>query len=128
MDKTAVTVMVEDFWRSFIPVAFSGDQNTAALIVERFQKQINDMAAIMPNEEAAMFCQMVEEQRERLFQEYNTNPAALKERLGIPDGIASIQNSAQNTDRRMNLGEIAVRTAVRATIWESIRSIFRIIR
>jgi hypothetical protein len=126
MDSAAVTAMVEDFWRSFIPIAFGGDQRTAALIIERFQKQIDDMAKLMSSDDAAMFNQMVEEQREILFNEYNANPAKLKARLGIPDGAESGLAPEPQRSNRMGLGELAVRTAVRATVWETVISLFRL--
>ena len=55
LDRAAIVVMVEDFWRSFIPVAFAGDERTATLIVERFQKQIADMAGLMPEDVLVQF-------------------------------------------------------------------------
>ncbi|CAN5437334.1 hypothetical protein BH10PSE14_BH10PSE14_25130 [soil metagenome] len=125
MDQVAITVMVEDFWRSFIPVSFAGDQQTAVLIVNRFQQQIDQMAAIMPTGEAESWLSEVEAVRERLFNEYNANPAALKQRLGIPDPQPVRRGGAR---QRQGLGELAVRTAVRATVWETIISLFRAAR
>jgi len=126
MDRAAITVMVEDFWRSFIPIAFNGDQRTATLIVERFQKQIEDMAALMPADEAATFNQIVEEERDSLFKEYNANPNKLKARLGVSAPKAT--PPAAGGGKRMRLGELAVRTTVRATVWEAVISLFRLAR
>lgn len=128
INRTAIIVMVEDFWRSFIPVSFNGDQKTAVLIVERFQKQIEDMARLMAAGEAAAFNQMVEEERERLFREYNANPALMKARLGVPDEHGAPRNPPGRRSNCMGLGEVAVRTAVRATVWESIIGLFRLAR
>ncbi len=126
MDRAAITVMVEEFWRSFIPIAFAGDQQTATLIVERFQKQIGDMGALMPAEEAATFNQMEEEERDILFKEYNANPKKLKARLGVSARDVRPQSASRNN--RMGVGDFAVRTAVRATVWETVRSLFRLAR
>jgi hypothetical protein len=128
MDRADITVMVEDFWRSFIPIAFNGDQRTATMIVERFQKQIDDMAKAMPATDAAQFNQMVEEERDRLFKEYNANPARMKARLGVPDGFGAESVAKGPRSNRMGLGELAVRTTVRATVWESVTSLFRLFR
>lgn len=127
MDRAAITTLVEDFWRSFIPIAYNGDQRTATLIVERFQKQIEDMAGLMPARDAVRFNEMVEEERERLFREYNAGPAQLKARLGVSDGDGSFPAKAQRGNR-MGLGELAVRTTVRAAVWEGVIALFRFAR
>lgn len=124
MDRAAITVMVEDFWRSFIPIAFSGDQRKATLVVERFQKQIEDMAALMSDGDAATFNQMVEEERDILFREYNANPQKFKARLGV--SAPRETPKAARRSNRMGLGELAVRTTVRATVWETVISLFRL--
>jgi len=126
MDRAAITVMVEEFWRSFIPVAYNGDESTAILIVERFQKQIEDMTALMPTSEAARFAQMVDEERGLLFDEYNANPEKLKARLGIITPI--VPPKAVRVGEGMDLGRLAVRTTVRAAVWESVISLFRLAR
>lgn len=127
MDQAAITRMVEDFWRSFLPIA-STDQQTAALIVERFGNQVDDMAALMSPEHAATFIDMVEQERARLFDEYSANPARLKARLGVPDLTGAGPMIRQRQSNRMGLGELAVRTTVRATVWQGVASIFRALR
>ena len=126
MDTAAITAMVEDFWRSFISAAVNGDQRTGAVIIERFDKQIDDMAKLMSNDEAASFYQIVEEQRAILFNEYSVNPTKLKARLGISGGATSPLAPQRGQRHRMGLGEVAVRTAVRATIWETVIALFRL--
>jgi hypothetical protein len=75
----------------------------------------------MPSEQAKTFTQTVEEQRQILFDEYGRNPEALKHRLGLAGPPAV-------TYQQQGLGEMVVRTAIRATVWESVFSLFRLFR
>jgi hypothetical protein len=123
MDRSAVTQMVEDYWRTFVSLA---QTHTAAAqdASRRFDERVGQTADRMEPLEASAFLQAVEAERERLGSEYAANPAAQKRRLGIPlgnDAPASYQGRSAS-----NLGNLVVRTAVRATIWESIWALFRL--
>jgi len=72
-----------------------------------------------------MFLRAIEEERDLLFNEYRRNPDALKRRLGL--GPVNRSNLVVH-HQRQSIGEMAVRTAVRATIWETVISIFRAFR
>lgn len=125
MDDIEITVMVEDLWRTMLSATASGNGDAATAAVNRFQKMIEEMAALMSPADAESFNEMVENAREKLFREYNADPEALRERLGVGNarGVTYEPNSS-----RMGLGQVAVRTAVRATVWESIYSLFRAFR
>jgi hypothetical protein len=69
----------------------------------------------------AAFTEMVREEYRFLLQELERNPQALFQRLGVNMG----RTARQRVYRRQGLGELAVRTAVRATVWEMIWSLFR---
>ena len=125
IDRAAIRSMVEDHWRSFISVAVSNPQ-IGFQSLENFDERIQATAALMPPERAAMYLQAVEEEREILFNEYNRNPDALKRRLGL--GPVRQPNRVVHQHQRQSIGEMAVRTAVRATIWESVISLFRAFR
>jgi hypothetical protein len=77
------------------------------------------MASSMDPETAKMFLQAVEKERELLFTEYNRNPDA---RLGLAPLYS--RNAVIRRPQRQSIGELAVRTAVRATIWETVISLF----
>jgi hypothetical protein len=125
IDRAAIRSMVEDHWRSFISVAVSNPQ-IGFQSLQNFDERIQATAALMPPERAAMYLQAVEEEREILFNEYNHNPDALKRRLGL--GPVRQPNRVVHQHRRQSIGELAVRTAVRATIWETVISLFRAFR
>lgn len=123
IDRDAIRSMVEDFWRSFLAVGRTNPvigQQT----VMRFEERIKSTAALMPGDQAQVFLKAVDEERETLFNEYNRDPDALKHRLGLPLDATPVVLYQQ----RQGFGEMAVRTAVRATIWESIFSLFRVFR
>jgi len=194
--------MVEDHWRSLLAVAKQNPQVAKESIL-RFQERIQTTASLMQTEHANTFLQVVEEEREVLFTEYERNPDDLKRRLGLRSNIIaettfdpetvratvrddyevlrqiavipglSVAAAAAEVDaeldrltrshvkgmtpdqagqfmrtyneeynrlvierlqnetchyQRQTIGEIAVRTAVRATIWESVLSLFRLFR
>lgn len=117
--------MVEDYWRAYIPAIQTSGKEAALEVSQRFEQRVEQTAQLMDPLEAAAFRQAVEAKRERLIQEYTADPAALKLRLGINLGVDA---PAQRRRGSGGLGDIAVRTAVRATVWESIWSLFRVFR
>jgi hypothetical protein len=125
IDRAAIRSIVEDHWRSFISVAVS-DPQIGFQSLQNFDERIQATAALMPPERAAIYLQAVQEEREILFNEYNRNPDALKRRLGL--GPVRQPNRVVHQHQRQSIGELAVRTAVRATIWETVVSLFRAFR
>ncbi len=123
IDTASIREMVEDYWRSFI---FIGRQNPSAgaSLIKRFDERIASMASLMEQEKASLFLAAVEGERERLFTEYERNPSALTARLNIQP----VQRHAapQAAPRRgQDFFGLVARTAVRATVWEVVRSLFR---
>jgi hypothetical protein len=126
MDRSIITGMVEDYWRARIATMQTGDLKAAMEIGQRFDERIEETAGLMPPLEAAAFRQSIEAERERLIQEYTQDPVALKLRLGINLGVdAPVHTQVSEANA---LGGLVVRTAVRATIWESVWALFRVFR
>ena len=126
MDRSVITGMVEDYWRARIP-AMQNDGMAASLeVTQRFEERIEEAARLMPPLEAAAFRQTLDAERERLIQEYTADPVALKLRLGINLGVDAPGQA--HVGGGGGLGGLAVRTAVRATVWESIWALFRAFR
>lgn len=111
--------MVEDYWRSFLAMA-SQNQSVARDIQLRFDERIAAMASLMSKENANVFLMAIEEERDKLFLEYDRDPDAQKRRLSI-----QFNRNQQPSSQRNEMGELIVNTAVRATIWQVIFSIFR---
>ena len=126
MDRDVIIGMVEDYWRIVIPAMQTGGADAFADVSSRFEERIKQTAALLPPVEAAAFSQTIDAEREKLIQEYQANPVALKKRLGIDLGRDA--SEVHKTSGRQGLGELAVRTAVRATVWESIWALFRAAR
>lgn len=125
MDRNIVSGMVEDYWRAYIPAVQTSGMEAALEVSQRFEQRVEQTAQLMAPLEAAAFRQAVDAERERLIQEYTADPAALKLRLGINLGVEA---PAQRRRGSAGLGDIAVRTAVRATVWGGIWSLFRVFR
>jgi hypothetical protein len=83
VDEAAIREMVEDFWRAFIATART-DQAASARSVHSFEERIAKMAETMPERQRPIFLHTIDDERERLFQEYQRDPEALKRRLGLP--------------------------------------------
>jgi len=127
-DRSAIRAMVEDFWRSFLAVG-RHNPDVGRETIMRFEERLSATAALMPPAQSATFLRVVDEEREVLFQEYERNPDALKRRLGLGqnDAVVCVQHRGGG-HRQQSLGDVAVRTAVRATVWESVRELFRLFR
>ena len=82
VDREAIRSLVENFWRSFLTTAQSNPA-TSQETLEKFEGQIDGLAAMMPLEQASAFMAVVEEERQALFQEYSKSPESLKIRLGL---------------------------------------------
>jgi hypothetical protein len=135
VDRAFVRRVVEDHWRSVVlfwrdvgatqPI-ISRDE-FARLTVERlrqFNERNETTAALMQPKQAATFQKMIEEEDTLCFEEHQRDPDALYRRLGL-NLTSNPQPQGRVTYHRQGLGELAVRTAVRATVWELIWSLFR---
>lgn len=123
MDRTVIVDLVEDYRRSIIPAMQTGGLAAYNDVNARFEERVKQTAVLLAPVEAASFSQIVEAERERLMAEYQADPTAVKNRLGF-----SLGRDDPRRNRRPNpqgLGEMAVRTALRATIWKSIWAVFR---
>ena len=122
-DALPVRKMVEDHWRAFL---LEGRQDPAGgvWLIESFEQRIQAQAESMPANKGAAFKAAVERERERLFSEYENNPKMLMQRLNIGQVFGSDHPPTRHGNRQ-GFGELVVRTAVRATVWEIVRSLFR---
>ena len=97
--------------------------SAAANLINRFDERIASMAAMMAPEKARLFVTSIENERDKLFAEYQQNPIALKTRLNIQSTPHQI--TIQPTRSGQGFGSLVARTAIRATVWEIVRSFFR---
>jgi hypothetical protein len=132
VDRIAIREMVEDafrsqmlFHRNYIDAhphrTPQESQDAAYEFYQRWAHRIEATADLMPPDKGAAFRDMVGEEYGFLIKELERNPQALAQRLGVVMGGPA----PQVVYRRQGIGEMAVRTAVRATIWELIFSLFR---
>ena len=125
LERSKITDIVEDYWRAFITAMQLHGSDAASNVSHEFDGRIAEASRALGPMEALSFAQAVEADREKLMAEYVSDPGALKRRLGLSLG------TDRKTKRRsggQELGNLAVRTAVRATVWESVRAIFRLFR
>src|SRR6185312_7197512 len=119
MDRDVIRGMAEDYWRAAIPLIQSRELDVAQELGQKFEQRIQSVANSLPPLESAAFLQAMDAERENLIAEYKSNPYALKKRLGTPLGRDQSSESFQ-ANRRSDLGDLVVRTAVRATVWDTI--------
>jgi len=122
VDRTAIRVMLEDGWRAFMT---AGRQNLQLAIENklRSEERIQATAVLMSSEQARAFLQTIEEERAILIAEFDRIQKAFMARLGLLQPRCPVVMYQQQS-----LGEMAVRTAIKATIWESIFTLFCIFR
>ena len=135
VDRATIRQMIEDFWRSGVlfgrhwgethPNADPESFRAAATdFSERFWGRIDATAELMPLEQAKIFRQIVAEEDTICFGEHQNNTDAFYRRLGLNLTRTPVPSSPV-VYHRQGLGELAVRTAVRATVWQLIWSLFR---
>jgi hypothetical protein len=95
--------------------------NAAIAEADKFTERMNAIAALMSPEQAKEFAQIAFEETQSLRGEMRRDFKALARRLGVE--IRPTQPAYQS--HRMGLGELAVRTAVRATVWDIVGSLLR---
>lgn len=114
--------MVDESWRAFLTFAARGSGELGKECLLRFDEKVQKQARDMGPDGKRWF-DLVEEQRGLIFDEYSKDPAALKRRLGVPGA-----GSPRGRGHSSGLADVAVRTAVRATVWQSIAALFRMTR
>lgn len=126
--------LVELHWRLFLSAAGRGDEDGARKLILGFERNCEENKAKVirgeggPKHTPEEFRRMVhyiEEARCRIADEYDRDPVALKRRLGVPVSVSASVPVRQSN--RMGIGEMAVRTAVRATVWTVVRDLIRAI-
>jgi hypothetical protein len=142
IDRAAARQFVEDFWRTLMLAGRDLARRYPTMTREceavwreeahelhvGFERQRDFIADLMSPERAALFLRMVDEEDETCFNEEQSNPVAFYRRLGIDETYGSRRPIASSAYQGRGLGNLAVRTAVRATVWESIYSVFRMFR
>jgi hypothetical protein len=118
-DRATVRKIVEDHWRATLPLR--GDrmraQNTTLIdqMSNRLGDQTDSWINSLPPDQGNELDRIFNEEMRLSIAEWERNPVGLKRRLGVLPGSVS---------HRQGIGEMAVRTAVRASIWEGIFRLF----
>lgn len=128
------TDLVEEHWRLFLCAAARGDEKGARKQILEFDQTCEESKARVARgefspkdnpENVRKITQYIEEVRGHIADEYDRDPVALKRRLGVP--VSAPAGTSQRPSNRMGIGEMAVRTAVRATVWTVVRDVIRAI-
>lgn len=122
-DTNQCRLLVEDGWRKFLNFAAEGSPELGKQCILRFEQQTADSAAAMQPRDAEVFLDAIQKERDKIFDEYTQNPEQLKTRLGVKSHSSKNLNSHPGS-----IGKTVINTAVRATIWQSVRSLFRYLK
>ena len=120
--------VVEDFWRTLVSIGrSSGSVNEAqgklVELEQMFHAGIDNIVGSLPPAKASAFREAVEDEDKALALLRQTNRKAFFERLKLPDDETPAPLAV--AQHRQSLGEVAVKTAVRAAVWEGVRTLFR---
>jgi hypothetical protein len=121
-------IVVEDFWRTLVSVGQScrsatEAQGKAAELERTFRSGIEKIAGSLSPAEASAFREAVEDEDNALALLRQTDRKGFFERLKLPDHETAA--SPVVAQHHQSLGDIAVKTAVRAAVWEGVRALFR---
>jgi hypothetical protein len=119
---------VEDFWRTLVSVAKTSHsaqqaQTNLAELERIFRSGIDKIPESLSPADAKVFRETVEKEDNALALLRQTNRKAFFARLGLPDDEAPTPRGTARHSQ--SVGEIAVKTGVRAVVWEGIRALFR---
>ena len=121
----SVRDMTETYWITFLDLTVRREPAKALAFTERFNEMIaRDAKGLEDGEHGAgtKYLAIVDYERDRLANEHHTNPAAQKMRLGI---VSEPEPQPARANSQMGMGELAARTAVRATVWTLVRDVIR---
>ena len=117
--------MIEDNFRAMMIADMQGKQQLSTDINERFWDRLEAMAALMPAAQAETFRTTLQEESHLLVDEFKRDRQATYRRLDIALPHVPVTHAPVTRYHRQGIGEMAVRTAVRATIWDVIFRLFR---
>ncbi len=118
-DRTMVRNIVEDHFRAVLPLRGYGVRAQNITLIEQMENRFVDQNEAwvnsLPPDQAKELDDMFGEEMRSSGAECKRDPIAYARRLGVLAGSVS---------HRQGIGEMAVRTAVRASIWEGIFRLF----
>jgi hypothetical protein len=117
--------MVEDAWRKMLNFAAEGSQALGMQCIQRLEETMAARAAKLDEPGRSIFLNDIDEERGNIFDEYTSDPDALKRRLGVGKHRHA---PSRHYSPGPSVVNIAVNTAVRATVWETVRSMFRMLK
>jgi hypothetical protein len=121
--------IVEKNWVKFMALGAAGQEAAARDCILNFQERCQEVAQGLPTaEQQRAFLARIEKVRNLLADEYDRNPGKLRARLGLEAAQSPIPEPAIRRTAGSRAATIAADTLVRATVWETVRSIFRAFR
>jgi hypothetical protein len=132
---TTVRPLVEAAWQGVLNVtaafANTADQSEISARINAVWSKLDEAVSELCgklNGEHRHVLQVLferERERERQFQEYRADHAAFRQTLGAMPMPNEITHDPHSRNQQ-SIGEMVARTAVRATVWEAVRALFRL--
>jgi hypothetical protein len=117
-------LVVEDYWRRFLPLSLRGDMHKIQTAVAEFEAQVLRRAESMSSFEAGKtYIERISAERNHIADEYDADRDGLVRRLGLFEVLGTPVSAPIPTSS--GVGELVVNTAVRATVWNVISKLFR---
>ena len=118
-DRTKVKNIVEDHFRAVLPLRGYGVRAQNITLIDQMENRFADqndawISSLPPDQAKELYDMFAEEMRSSVA-ECKRDPIAYARRLGVLPG---------RVYQRQGIGEMAVQTAVRASIWEGIFRLF----
>jgi hypothetical protein len=95
-------------------------------LLKVLEQNVGSFITTLESDEQHYFVSRIEYYRETLFAEYNKNHRQQKIRLGLLAEAPQVTNVKAMSES--GVGELIARTAVRATVWQTIAALFRAVR
>jgi hypothetical protein len=121
IEREIIRLMVEDYWRVLFLSNFTTEQAMDAYDNE-FRQRLKRYGEKFPESVQMEIIEIVKTETKIFSDECERDARGLRARLCGPQKVEEVHRVSY---QRQGIGELAVRTAVRATVWELIFSIFR---
>ena len=139
MTDEDITELLDQYFRDMVFAKQNPGNNGEDAAENRLMHKLEKICASMPVPQANDFMDRYNEIAHKRFMDFKANPDAELRKIGsslaalqgahdIPHPARSPSPAAPRQYRGSGIGRTVVRTAVRATVWEAVFSIFRGLR
>jgi hypothetical protein len=122
--REVVQLLIDDFYRSMFSLQGLTDYAAVEMHQAEFLEKLNRYLWQFPVEDQPAVFALIDQMRGQASDECENNPVSFRQRLGTPRNMGIPANGYHP----QGIGEVVVKAAVNATVWQTIAALFRSFR